>query len=412
MADLLAKFDSLIAERAALNATGLPDPFRVVMEKVVSPTEAIINGKHTILVGTYNYMGLTFHPEVVKAGQDALEQFGSGTTGSRVLNGTYSGHKALEQTLADFYGTKHAMVFSTGYQANLGMCSTLVGKGDYIVIDADSHASIYDGCMLGNADVVRFKHNSPEDLDKRLRRLPKEAGKLVVLEGVYSMLGDIARMKELVAVAKAHDATILDDEAHSMGFFGEKGRGVVEAAGVEDQVDFVVGTFSKSVGTIGGFVVSNHPKFDILRVVCRPYVFTASLPPSVVATARKAIELIGAQADRRKQLMENSRSLHAGLKAAGFQLGTKEAESAIIAVICPDQDTTVKLWATLLDNGVYVNMARPPATPHGLYLIRMSLCAEHKPEQVKTIIERFTAAAGAAGYPLHQEFVNVPLTAA
>lgn len=412
MADLLAKFDSLIAERAALNATGLPDPFRVVMEKVVSPTEAIINGKHTILVGTYNYMGLTFHPEVIKAGQDALAEFGSGTTGSRVLNGTYAGHRALEQTLAEFYGTKHAMVFSTGYQANLGMCSTLVGKGDYIVIDADSHASIYDGCMLGNADVVRFKHNSPEDLDKRLRRLPKEAGKLVVLEGVYSMLGDIARMKELVAVAKAHDATILDDEAHSMGFFGEKGRGVVEAAGVEDQVDFVVGTFSKSVGTVGGFVVSNHPKFDILRVVCRPYVFTASLPPSVVATARKAIELIASQADRRKQLMENSRTLHAGLKAAGFQLGTKEAESAIIAVICPDQDTTVKLWATLLDAGVYVNMARPPATPHGLYLIRMSLCAEHTPEQVKTIVERFTAAAGAAGYPLHTEFVNVPLTAA
>lgn len=363
-------------------------------------------------MGTYNYMGLTFHPEVIKAGQDALAEFGSGTTGSRVLNGTYAGHRALEQTLAEFYGTKHAMVFSTGYQANLGMCSTLVGKGDYIVIDADSHASIYDGCMLGNADVVRFKHNSPEDLDKRLRRLPKEAGKLVVLEGVYSMLGDIARMKELVAVAKAHDATILDDEAHSMGFFGEKGRGVVEAAGVEDQVDFVVGTFSKSVGTVGGFVVSNHPKFDILRVVCRPYVFTASLPPSVVATARKAIELIASQADRRKQLMENSRTLHAGLKAAGFQLGTKEAESAIIAVICPDQDTTVKLWATLLDAGVYVNMARPPATPHGLYLIRMSLCAEHTPEQVKTIVERFTAAAGAAGYPLHTEFVNVPLTAA
>lgn len=412
MADLLAKFDSLIAERAALNATGLPDPFRVVMEKVVSPTEAIINGKHTILVGTYNYMGLTFHPEVIKAGQDALAEFGSGTTGSRVLNGTYTGHRALEQTLAEFYGTQHAMVFSTGYQANLGMCSTLVGKGDYIVIDADSHASIYDGCMLGNADVVRFKHNSPEDLDKRLRRLPKEAGKLVVLEGVYSMLGDIARMKELVDVAKAHDATILDDEAHSMGFFGEKGRGVVEAAGVEDKVDFVVGTFSKSVGTVGGFVVSNHPKFDILRVVCRPYVFTASLPPSVVATARKAIELIASQADRRKQLTDNSRTLHAGLKAAGFQLGTKEAESAIIAVICPDQETTVKLWAILLENGVYVNMARPPATPHGLYLIRMSLCAEHKPEQVQTIIERFTAAAGAAGYPLHQEFVNVPLTAA
>lgn len=409
--DLLAKFDGLIAERAALNATGLPDPFKVVMDKVISPTEAIINGKPTILVGTYNYMGLTFHPDVIAAGQQALAQFGSGTTGSRVLNGTYDGHRALEQTLADFYGTKHAMVFSTGYQANLGMCSTLVGKGDYIVIDADSHASIYDGCMLGNADVVRFKHNAPEDLDKRLRRLPKEAGKLVVLEGVYSMLGDIARMKELVEVAKAHDATILDDEAHAMGFFGERGRGVLEAAGVEDQVDFVVGTFSKSVGTIGGYVVSNHPKFDILRVVCRPYVFTASLPPSVVATARKAIEIIAASADRRAHLWQNSRMLHTGLKEVGFKLGTEQAESAIIAVICPDQETTVKLWAALLAAGVYVNMARPPATPHGLYLIRMSLCAEHRADQVATIVERFKAAADVAGYPLFGDFPGVPLTA-
>lgn len=409
--DLLAKFDGLIAERAALNATGLPDPFKVVMDKVISPTEAIINGKPTILVGTYNYMGLTFHPDVIAAGQQALAQFGSGTTGSRVLNGTYAGHRALEQTLADFYGTKHAMVFSTGYQANLGMCSTLVGKGDYIVIDADSHASIYDGCMLGNADVVRFKHNSPEDLDKRLRRLPKEAGKLVVLEGVYSMLGDIARMKELVEVAKAHDATILDDEAHAMGFFGERGRGVLEAAGVEDQVDFVVGTFSKSVGTIGGYVVSNHPKFDILRVVCRPYVFTASLPPSVVATARTAIEIIAASADRRAHLWQNSRMLHTGLKEIGFKLGTEQAESAIIAVICPDQETTVKLWAALLAAGVYVNMARPPATPHGLYLIRMSLCAEHRADQVTTIVERFKAAADVAGYPLFGDFPGVPLTA-
>ncbi|MEX6725963.1 serine palmitoyltransferase [Parapedomonas caeni] len=409
--DLLAKFDGLIAERAALNATGLPDPFKVVMDKVISPTEAIINGKPTILVGTYNYMGLTFHPDVIAAGQQALAQFGSGTTGSRVLNGTYAGHRALEQTLADFYGTKHAMVFSTGYQANLGMCSTLVGKGDYIVIDADSHASIYDGCMLGNADVVRFKHNSPEDLDKRLRRLPKEAGKLVVLEGVYSMLGDIARMKELVEVAKAHDATILDDEAHAMGFFGERGRGVLEAAGVEDQVDFVVGTFSKSVGTIGGYVVSNHPKFDILRVVCRPYVFTASLPPSVVATARTAIEIIAASADRRAHLWQNSRMLHTGLKEIGFKLGTEQAESAIIAVICPDQETTVKLWAALLAAGVYVNMARPPATPHGLYLIRMSLCAEHRADQVTSIIERFKAAADVAGYPLFGDFPGVPLTA-
>lgn len=411
MPDLLDKFDGLIAERSALKDHGLPDPFKVVMEKVLSPTEAIINGKHTILVGTYNYMGLTFNPEVIEAGQVALKDFGSGTTGSRVLNGTYAGHAALEQTLADFYGTRHAMVFSTGYQANLGICSTLTGKGDYIIIDADSHASIYDGCSLGNADIVRFRHNSPEDLDKRLRRLPKEAGKLVVLEGVYSMLGDIGQLKELVAVAKAHDAMVMDDEAHAMGFFGEKGRGVAEAAGVEDQVDFIVGTFSKSVGTVGGYCVSNHPKFDILRVVCRPYVFTASLPPSVVATARKAIEIIARSGDRRAQLWENSKALHNGLKQAGFKLGTQSAESAIIALICPDQDTTVKLWAALLESGVYVNMARPPATPHGLFLIRMSLCAGHTPEQVTTIIECFKKAGAFANYPFGADFSALPLSA-
>ena len=284
--DLFSKFDGLIAEREALLSTGVRDPFAIVMDKVLSPTEAIIQGKPTILLGTYNYMGMTFDPDVIAAGKKALDEFGSGTTGSRVLNGTYQTHKEYEDALKEFYGTEHAMVFSTGYQANLGMISTLAGKGDYIILDADSHASIYDGCWLGNAEIVRFRHNSVEDLDKRLGRLPKEAGKLVVLEGVYSMLGDIAPLPEMVAVAKKHGAMILCDEAHGMGFFGEHGRGVYEQLGVEKDIDFVVGTFSKSVGTVGGFCVSNHPKFDVLRLVCRPYVFTASLPPSVVAVLR------------------------------------------------------------------------------------------------------------------------------
>ena len=197
------------------------------------------------------------------------------------------------------------MVFSTGYQANLGMISTLAGKGEYIIIDADSHASIYDGCFLGDAEIVRFRHNSVEDLDKRLGRLPPEPGKLVVLEGVYSMLGDIAPLKEMVAVAKKHGAMVLVDEAHSMGFFGEHGRGVFEEAGVADNVDFVVGTFSKSVGTVGGFCVSNHPSFEVLRLVCRPYVFTASLPPSVVATAATSIRKLMHAHNKRAHLWEN-----------------------------------------------------------------------------------------------------------
>lgn len=402
MTDLFDKFDRAIAEVQALKSAGSADPVGVVMETVSSPTEAVINGRPTILVGTYNYMGLTFHPEVIAAGKAALDQFGSGTTGSRVLNGTYEGHKALEKTLADFYGVAHAMVFSTGYQANLGMCSTLAQKGDYIILDADSHASIYDGCALGTADIVRFRHNDPADLDKRLGRLPKDAGKLVVLEGVYSMLGDIGRLQELVKVAKTHGAMILDDEAHAMGFFGARGRGVLEQAGVEADIDFVVGTFSKSVGTVGGFAVSNHPKFEILRLLCRPYVFTASLPPSVVATARKAIEIIASDEGKakRERLWHASRRLHEGLRSLGLKLGTNEAESAIIAVMMPDQNATVMMWNALMDQGVYVNMARPPATPAGLYLLRLSLCAEHRDDQIDAILAAFAEAIDRVKLPV------------
>ena len=395
--DLFSKFDGLIAEREALLSTGVRDPFAIVMDKVLSPTEAIINGRPTILLGTYNYMGMTFDPDVVAAGKKALDEFGAGTTGSRVLNGTYQGHKECEDALKEFYGTEHAMVFSTGYQANLGMISTLAGKGDYIILDADSHASIYDGCWLGNAEIVRFRHNSVEDLDKRLGRLPKEAGKLVVLEGVYSMLGDIAPLPEMVAVAKKHDAMILCDEAHGMGFFGANGRGVYEEMGVEKDIDFVVGTFSKSVGTVGGFCVSNHPKFDVLRLVCRPYVFTASLPPSVVATAATSIRKLMHAADKREHLWKNSRRLHKGLRDLGFQLGTEDAQSAIIAVILPDQEQAVGMWATLLELGLYVNMARPPATPAGTFLLRCSLCAEHRDEQVDQILAMFAKAGRSVG---------------
>lgn len=398
MTDLLSKFDALIAERETLLATGVRDPFAIVMDEVKSPTLAVIKGKDTILLGTYNYMGMTFDADVIQAGKDALDNFGSGTTGSRVLNGTYQGHKECEDALKEFYGTSHAMVFSTGYQANLGMISTLAGKGDYVVLDADSHASIYDGCSLGNAEIVRFRHNSVEDLDKRLGRLPAEAQKLVVLEGVYSMLGDIAPLPAMVAAVKKHaNTTILCDEAHGMGFFGPNGRGVFEELGCEGDIDFIVGTFSKSVGTVGGFCVSNHPKFDVLRLVCRPYVFTASLPPSVVATAATSIRKLMHATEKRAHLWENSRRLHKGLIDLGFKLGTDTPQSAIIAVILTDQAQAVAMWQALLELGLYVNMARPPATPAGTYLLRCSLCAEHSSEQVGQILEMFAIAGRTVG---------------
>ncbi len=397
MTDLFSKFDPLIQQREALLATGVTDPFSLVMERVVSPTVAICNGRETILLGTYNYMGMTFDDDVIAAGKDALDKFGSGTTGSRVLNGTYQGHKECEDALKEFYAMDHAMVFSTGYQANLGIISTIAGKGDYVILDIDSHASIYDGCAMGNAEIVAFRHNDVEALEKRLKRLPPEAGKLVVLEGVYSMLGDVAPLKEMIRVSKENGAMVLVDEAHSMGFIGEHGRGVAEAQGVLDDVDFVIGTFSKSVGTVGGFCVSNHPKFEILRLVCRPYVFTASLPPSVVATAATSIRKLMHGSNKRAHLWENSKTLHKGLRELGFTLGTDEPQSAIIAVIMPDLERGAMMWEALLEEGLYVNLARPPATPANMTLLRCSLCAEHSSDQVTEILARFERAGQRVG---------------
>jgi 7-keto-8-aminopelargonate synthetase-like enzyme len=395
--DLMSKFDGLIAERQALLDSGVRDPFAIVMEQVLSPTEAVIQGKKTILLGTYNYMGMTFDADVIAAGVEALTKFGSGTNGSRMLNGTFRDHMAAEAALREFYGMTGAIVFSTGYQANLGMISTLAGKGEYVVLDADSHASIYDGCAMGNAEIVRFRHNSVEDLDKRLGRLPKEPGKLVVLEGVYSMLGDIAPLREMVAVARKHGAMVLVDEAHSMGFFGPNGRGVYEEQGLQDEVDFIVGTFSKSVGTVGGFCVSNHPKFEAIRLACRPYIFTASLPPSVVATAATSIRKLMHAHEKRARLWENARRLHGGLKQLGFPLGTEQPDSAIVAVILPSQAAAVGMWQAMLEHGVYVNMARPPATPAGMFLLRCSLCAEHTTAQIDQVLEIFAQAGRDVG---------------
>ncbi len=387
--DLFEKFDPILNEYNNL-PKGAGNPFTVSMEKVLSPTTAIINGRETILAGTNNYMGMTFNAECMAAAQEALSDFGTGTTGSRVLNGTYDSHRQLEKTLKEFYDTRHAIVFSTGYQANLGIIATLAGPKDYVVIDSDSHASIYDGCAMGSATVVRFKHNNPENLEKRLARIRRDdpgAGILVVLEGVYSMLGDQAPLKELSKVSKDYDAFVLVDEAHSIGVFGETGRGVAQEQGVEDQIDFIVGTFSKSVGTIGGYCVSNHPKFEALRLVCRPYMFTASLPPSVVASATKALELI-ANSNLRAKLLDNSMKLNKGLGDAGFEMGTT-GESPIAAIIIEEQDTAIAFWGEMIREGVYVNLALPPATPKRLNLMRCSLSAAHTVEQIDFMLEKF-----------------------
>ena len=371
-----------------IRSTGI-DPFQIRMERVLSPTEAIINGRKTLLVGTNNYFGLTFDPSCMEAAIEAIRAEGTGTTGSRIANGSYSEHVALEEEIADFYGKKHCMVFTTGYQANLGVISTLVGAEDFLLIDADSHASIYDACKMTQAEVVRFKHNDPSSLEARLRRLGDKPGnRLAVLEGIYSMLGDSAPLKELVEVCKRYKAYVLVDEAHSMGALGEHGRGLCEKAGVLDDCHFIIGTFSKTLGAIGGYCVSDEPDFEVLRVATRSYMFTASLPPSIVASVRQALRIVRARPELRTKLWDNVATLYDGLAAQGFKLGPEHGP--VVGVHLPDRMTAIGFWRALLEAGVYVNVAVPPATPNGVSLLRCSLCAAHTCEQLEHMIEVMT----------------------
>ena len=394
---LLTKFAPLKARHDELTASGM-DPLGLKFDRILSATEGVLDGRRTILLGTNNYLGLTFDPSCIDASIEAIRAEGTGTTGSRLANGGYEGHQRLEQAIADFYGRKGCMVFSTGYQANLGALSTLVGAGDHLVIDGDSHASIYDGSRLGQAEVVRFRHNDPEDLRKRLQRLSGSPGaKLVVVEGVYSMLGDTAPLKEIAEVKREAGAYLLVDEAHSLGVLGERGRGLAEAAGVEADVDFIVGTFSKSLGSMGGFLVSDDPAFDILRVACRPYMFTASLPPAVTASTLQALQRLEAEPLLRVRLRSNARKLHDGLAAMGFDVGAEP--TPVIAVRMPDSETAVRFWRALLDAGVYLNLALPPATPQGLCLLRASISAAHTTSQIETALDAFSRLGQALEIP-------------
>ena len=384
---ILAKYAGMKGAFEALQAHGA-NPFDVMFDTVLSPTEGVLNGRRTILLGTNNYLGLTFDESCIEKSVDAVRAQGTGTTGSRIANGSYDGHKKLERSLAEFYGREHAMVFTTGYQANLGILSALVGRGDHLIIDADSHASIYDGSRLAQAEVIRFRHNDPKDLHKRLKRLANVPGdKLIVVEGIYSMLGDTAPLKEIAAVKRETGAYLLVDEAHSMGVLGPTGRGLAELAGVEADVDFIVGTFSKSLGSVGGFCVSNHPDFDLLRVVSRPYMFTASLPPSIIASTLQALHRMREEPELRHRLVANAHRLYNGLSELGFQTGPEA--NPIVAVAMPDRDCAIAFWNALLVGGLYLNLALPPATPNNTPLLRSSVSAAHTPEQIDAAISLF-----------------------
>lgn len=365
------------------------NPMGAEVEVSHSPTEGTVAGRPVVLAGTNNYLGLTFDPACIAAAVDALEREGTGTTGSRMANGTYEGHRRLEAELADFYEVPHAIVFTTGYQANLGMISTLAGTGEFIILDSDSHASIYDGARLSGAQVFRFRHNDVSDLDKRLTRLGERASDtLVVVEGLYSMLGDRAPLAQICDVVQRHGACLLVDEAHSMGLVGEKGRGQVEVQGVLDRVDFVVGTFSKSLGCVGGYCVSRHQKLDFIRNSIRAYIFTASATPSVIASARMALDIVRHRPELRERLWRNAHRVYDALCDLGFDVGPEP--SPVVAVMMDDVRSTVAAWNTLLEAGVYVNLVVPPAAPGRFGLLRCSLSAAHTEEQVTRIIDGYT----------------------
>ena len=394
MKDLLEKHRPVFERHEALVQAGA-DAVGLVNDRVLSPTRAIIGGRGVILAGTNNYMGITFDPDCIEAGKRALEEYGTGTTGSRIANGTYAMHRELEQALARVLNRKHCIVFSTGYQANLGMISGLAGPEDTIFIDADSHASIYDGCKLSGAQVIRFRHNDPDNLARKLSRHdPGKGGRLVILEGIYSMLGDRAPLAEFIAVKREYGFQLLLDEAHSFGVLGDHGRGLAEEAGVESEVDFVVGTFSKSIGAIGGFGAGDHPLFEALRWAAKPYMFTASPSPASIATSLCAVHKIENEPWRRERLMENSRRLHEGFKKLGLKLGCEEV-SPVIAVQCPDEPSTLAMWNALLKAGVYVNIALPPGTPGGVHLLRCSVSAAHTEEDIDRIIALFAQVVAA-----------------
>ena len=386
---LFSKFDDLRAALDALAAAGR-NPFDVRFERIVSATEALLEGRPCLLFGTNNYLGLTFDEACIAASVKSVHDGGTGTTGSRIANGTYSDHALLEQRIAEFYGKRAAMIFTTGYQANLGLISTLAGRGDHLLIDADSHASIYDACKLSTAEVIRFRHNDPEDLARRLGRLKGHTGNcIIVTEGIFSMLGDSAPLREIAAVKREMGATLIVDEAHSLGTRGKNGRGVCEDEGVENEVDFIVGTFSKSLGAIGGFAVSDLPGFDLLRIACRPYMFTASLPPAVVGSVTTALSRISSDESLGARVRFNSIRLYRALKQAGFEVGPEP--NAIVALKMPDKETAVWFWNRLIDQGVYANLALPPATPGSLSLIRCSISAAHTEAQIDRALSAMVA---------------------
>ena len=368
-----------------VKAQGLYPYFKPISES--EDTIVVIEGQRRIMLGSNNYLGLTHHPKVLEAASRALHRYGSGCTGSRFLNGSLDLHVQLEAALAEFVGKDDCIVFSTGYGANLGLISGLVGRGDRVFLDKLDHACIVDGAKLSFGETERFGHGNLASLERQLQRTESARGKLVVVDGVYSMEGDLADVPGLIRLCRKYGAALAVDDAHALGVLGPHGEGTGAHFGVQDEIDIIAGTFSKSLASVGGFIAASERVINYLRHHSRPFIFTAALPPANTAGVLAALEVMKAEPERRDSLWRNARRLQTGLRGLGFDIGP--TETPIVPVLVGPLDRTMVMWRRMFDAGVFTNPVVPPAVPPSQCRLRTSVMATHTDEQIDFCIEAF-----------------------
>ncbi len=372
-------------EYEAVRRSGLY-PFFIPIQSS-EDTQVVINGETKIMVGSNNYLGLTHHPKVLEAAQMAAGKYGSGCTGSRFLNGTLDIHIALEKALAEFVQKEAALVFSTGFQVNLGVIDALLGRRDLAFVDSLSHACVVDACRLAWGNKVTFQHNDFQDLSKKLEKSDKNRGKFVIVEGIYSMEGDIADLPNIAKTSTKHKCRLMLDDAHGIGVLGRTGAGTAEHFGLEDEVDLIMGTFSKSFACIGGFIAGHAPVIEYIKHEARTLLFSASMPPSAVATVHAALEIIKSEPERREQLWKNARRMQTDLHALGYNIG--HSQTPVVPVMVGDDLDTFAFAKQLLDEGVFTNPVVSPAVPRGTARLRTSYMASHTDEQLDFVLGKF-----------------------
>ncbi len=360
-------------------------------------TVVTIDGEQKIMLGSNNYLGLTHDPRVLKRAEEVTRHYGTGCTGSRFLNGTLDLHEKLEADLADLVGKEAALVFSTGFQVNLGTISTLIGRDDAVIVDRLDHASIVDGCHLAKGETYRFRHNDMADLERVLKKADaeKRGGKLVVVDGIFSMEGDLADLPQIVPLAQRYGARVMVDEAHSIGVMGPTGAGTAEHFGLTDQVDLIMGTFSKSFASIGGFIAGEYKVIQYIKHHARSLIFSAAMPPYAVATVQACVDILKAEPERRERLWKNAEFLKKGIQDLGFDTGP--CESPVIPVIVGETERTFIFWKELLKEGVFTNPVIAPAVPENRARIRTSVMASHTEELLSRALEIFKIAGKRVG---------------